>query len=75
MKPESRSERLLLELYDMTRDGSFASLYELEIKLGIPAWELRSLAEDLKNRILVDEHPEGFQISREGIQHATSRWV
>jgi hypothetical protein len=59
----------------MTRDGSFATLYELEVKIGIPAWELRSLLEDMKNSILVDEHPEGFQISREGIQKATSRWV
>jgi len=35
---------------------------------------LRSMLEDLKSGLLIYEHPEGFQVSAEGMHYCKSRW-
>lgn len=66
---------VLRELFHETGNGDFLTFYQLEIITGMDGVQLRGLLEDLKAGILVMEHPEGFQVSPEGISYCRSRWA
>lgn len=66
---------ILHEIFHQAGNRKFITLYEMEILTGNSGAELRPILEDLKEEGLVVEHPEGFQISKEGIHFCRSKWI
>jgi hypothetical protein len=66
---------ILQEIFHQAGNRKFITLYEMEIFSGNSGAELRPLLEDLKEECLIIEHPEGFQISREGVHFCRSKWI
>lgn len=69
------TKHLLQDIYHKTADGSFVTLYELETIEGASGSELRPHIEDLKEAGLINEHEEGFRVSRPGVNYCRTRWV
>lgn len=66
---------ILHEIFHRAGTKKFITLYELETETGLSGAKLRPLLEDLKEEILIVEHPEGFQISENGLHFCKGRWV
>ena len=66
---------LLHDIYHNTADGSFVTLDEMETMQGKSGSELRPHLEDLKEAGLINEHEEGFRVSRPGMNYCKTRWV
>ena len=66
---------LLHDIYHDTAGGSFVTLDELETSQGKSGSELRPHLEDLKEAGLINEHEEGFRVSRPGMHFCKTRWV
>ncbi|MCL1865526.1 MAG: hypothetical protein FWF73_06925 [Spirochaetes bacterium] len=66
---------ILHEIFHYAGKEKFITLYELEIKTGLSGSQVRSLLEDLKDEILIVEHPEGFKVSDTGFHFCKRRWV
>ncbi len=77
MKRKSTLTKLdiLSEIYCRAGNKSFITMDELEIETGLSGQEIRSIVEDLKEELLIVEHPEGFQISHNGMHFCKTRWV
>ncbi len=63
------------EIYHKAGTEEFITLYELETLTGLSGSQLRPMLEDLKEEILILEHPEGFQISEKGNHYCQTRWA
>lgn len=66
---------ILYEIYHRAGCRGFITLYQLETETGLSGSALRSLLEDLKSELLIYEHPEGFQVSSEGMHYCKTRWI
>jgi hypothetical protein len=66
--------KILNQIYYKTAGGDFITMDELETEFGMSGSRLRPSLEDLKNGILVVEHEEGFQISRQGLHYCQGIW-
>lgn len=66
---------LLDDIYHNTADGGFLTMYSLETMEGKSGSELRPHLEDLKEAGLINEHEEGFRVSRPGLNYCRTRWV
>ena len=66
---------ILYEIYHRAGRGGFITLYELETETGLSGTVLRSMLEDLKSELMIYEHPEGFQVSSEGMHYCKTKWV
>jgi predicted TPR repeat methyltransferase len=66
---------ILSEIYSKAGNNKFITMYELETETGLSGNEIRAMAEDLKEEILIVEHPEGFQISDNGMHFCKTRWA
>ena len=66
---------ILHEIFHQAGSGNFITLYEIEILTGVAGGKLRPMLEDLKEESLIVEHPEGFQVSKEGENFCKTRWV
>lgn len=66
---------ILYEIYHRAGNRGFITLYQLETETGLSGTVLRSMLEDLKSELLIYEHPEGFQVSSEGMHYCKTRWV
>ena len=66
---------VLYEIYHRAGDRGFITLYRLETETGLDGKTLRSMLEDLKSELLIYEHPEGFQVSSEGMHYCKTRWI
>lgn len=67
--------RILSLIYGKTSAGGFVTLYELEVESGLSGLELRPYTEDLKNKLFIVEHEEGFQLSGKGLRYCKSIWA
>jgi DNA-binding GntR family transcriptional regulator len=68
------AKKILNQIYYKTAAGDFITMDELETEFGMSGSLLRPCLEDLKNEILVVEHEEGFQVSRQGIHYCQRIW-
>lgn len=77
MKRKSTLTKLdiLSEIYSKAGNKNFITMDELETETGLSGKEIRSLVEDLKEELLIVEHPEGFQISDNGMHFCKTRWA
>ena len=66
---------ILSEIYSRAGNKSFITIDELETETGLSGKEIRGMAEDLKEELLIVEHPEGFQISDNGMHFCKTRWA
>lgn len=66
---------ILSEIYSRAGNNGFITMDELETETGLTGVQLRSLLEDLKEELLIVEHPEGFQISDSGMHFCKTRWA
>ena len=66
--------KILNEIYYKTARGDFITLDELETEFAMNGSSLRAYLEDLKLELLVVEHEEGFQVSRQGLHYCRSIW-
>ena len=74
MKQPIKKVDILHEIYHRAGTQRFITLYALEIETGLSGGELRPILEDLKEELLIVEHPEGFQVSDKGSHYCKSRW-
>ncbi len=65
---------ILNHIYYRTAGGEFITMYELETEFGMTGYDLRPVLEDLKNEQMLVEHPEGFQVSVNGLNYCRSIW-
>ena len=77
MKRKSTLTKLdiLSEIYSRAGNKNFITMDELETETGLNGKEIRGMAEDLKEELLIVEHPEGFQISDNGMHFCKTRWA
>jgi len=77
MKRKNRLNRIdiLSEIYSKAGNTEFITMYDLETETGLSGSELRPMLEDLKEELLIVEHPEGFQISDNGMHFCKTRWA
>jgi len=77
MKRKSTLTKLdiLSEIYSRAGNKSFITMDELETETGLSGKEIRGMAEDLKEELLIVEHPEGFQVSDNGMHFCKTRWA
>lgn len=66
---------ILSEIYSRAGNKKFITMDELETETGLSGKEIRAMVEDLKEELLVVEHPEGFQISDNGMHFCKTRWA
>jgi len=66
---------LLSEIYSRAGNKKFITMDSLETETGLSGKELRALLEDLKEELLVVEHPEGFQVSDNGMHFCKTHWA
>ncbi len=66
--------RILNEIYHETGNGEFITMGELETVSGLTGAELRPILEDLKDRRMIVEHHEGFQVSTHGLITCKTKW-
>ena len=66
---------ILHEIFHRAGSEKFMTLYELETETGLSGAKLRPMLEDLKEESLLVEHPEGFQVSENGMHFCKRRWV
>lgn len=77
MKRKSTLTKLdiLSEIYSRAGNKNFITMNELETETGLSGKEIRGIVEDLKEELLIVEHPEGFQISDNGMHFCKTRWA
>jgi len=77
MKRKSTLTKLdiLSEIYSRAGNNRFITMDELETETGLSGNEIRAMIEDLKEELLIVEHPEGFQISDNGMHFCKTRWA
>lgn len=77
MKRKNKFDKLdlLSEIYSRAGNKKFITMDELETLTGLNGTGLRSLVEDLKDELLVVEHPEGFQVSDNGMHFCKTHWA
>lgn len=66
---------ILYEIYHRAGNRGFITLYQLETETGLSGKALRAMLEDLKSELLIYEHPEGYQVSSEGMHLCKTKWV
>lgn len=66
---------ILHEIFHRAGKEKFITLYQLETETGFSGSRLRPMIEDLKEESLIVEHPEGFQLTENGIHFCKRRWV
>ncbi len=66
---------ILYEIYHKAGKSGFITMYELELTTGLGATAMRSMLEDLKAGLMIYEHPEGFQVSDEGMNYCKTKWI
>lgn len=66
---------VLNKVYSVTEYGGFVDMDTLETEFGLSGSKLRPLLEDLKAKLFVVEHEEGFQITKQGLHHCKSIWA
>ncbi len=66
---------ILSEIYSKAGDKKFVTMNTLEIETGLSGKDIRALVEDLKEELLIVEHPEGFQVSDNGMHFCKTHWV
>jgi len=66
---------ILSEIYNRAGNKKFMTMNDLEIETGLSGKELRGMIEDLKDELLIVEHPEGFQVSDNGMHYCKTRWA
>jgi hypothetical protein len=66
---------ILYEIFHRAGTKNFITMYELEVETGMPGSKLRPIIEDLKEAGLIVEHPEGFQLSGNGLNRCRTLWV
>jgi predicted TPR repeat methyltransferase len=66
---------ILHEIFHRAGIERFMTIYELETETGLSGAALRPMLEDLKEENLLHEHPEGLQISENGLYYCKSRWA
>lgn len=66
---------ILSEIYSRAGNKNFITMYELETETGLSGKDIRALVEDLKEELLIVEHPEGFQVSDNGMHYCRTRWA
>ena len=74
----SPAEDIVLQtIYEETRRSATGCvpLRFIEVTAGISAYELRNIAEDLKNAGLIVEHEEGLRITDFGLFESRARWA
>ncbi len=77
MKRKNRLNKIdiLSEIYNRAGSTEFMTMDELETETGLSGSELRPMLEDLKEELHIVEHPEGFQISKNGMHFCKTRWA
>lgn len=72
-----REDIVLQTIYEETRRSATGCvpLRFIEVMTGISAYELRNIAEDLKNASLIVEHEEGLRITELGLFESRARWA
>lgn len=77
MKKKNKVDKLdlLSEIYSRAGNKKFVTMDDLETLTGLNGTVLRSLVEDLKDELLVVEHPEGFQVSDNGMHFCKTHWA
>ena len=74
----SPAEDIVLQtIYEETRRSAIGCvpLRFIEVTTGISAYDLRNIAEDLKNVGLIVEHEEGLRITDLGLFESRARWA
>lgn len=66
---------ILSEIYSRAGNKNFITMDRLETETGLSGKEIRAMVEDLKEELLVIEHPEGFQVSDNGMHFCKTRWA
>ena len=66
---------ILYEIFHNAGTDRFITMYELEIATGLSGAKLRPIIEDLKEERLIVEHPEGFQLSGNGLNRCRTLWI
>lgn len=66
---------ILYEIFHRAGTDRFITMYELEVETGMPGSKLRPIIEDLKMERLIVEHPEGFQLSGNGLNQCRTLWL
>jgi len=66
---------ILQDIYHVSEKGGFMEMKDFERSLGLDGSVLRPILEDLKEKKLIVELPEGFQLTPEGRSFCRSRWV
>lgn len=77
MKLSEREDIVLQTIYEETRRSATGCvpLRFIEVTTGVSAYELRNIAEDLKNASLIVEHEEGLRITELGLFESRARWA
>ena len=77
MKLSPAEDIVLQTVYEETRRSTAGCipLRFIEVTAGISAYELRNIAEDLKNARLVVEHEEVLRITDHGLFESRARWA
>ena len=77
MRLSEREDIVLQTIYEETRRSATGCvpLRFIEVTTGISAYDLRNIAEDLKNARLIVEHEEGLRITELGLFESRARWA
>jgi predicted transcriptional regulator len=66
---------ILSEIYIKFEKNKFVTMEELIATTGLSSSKIRPFVEDLKEDLLIVEHPEGFQVSNKGITFCKTHWA